>query len=228
MKLKIKPFIKRLITENIYYILGNVFLIILIFIILKVGLTENFTYKTKINSLQEENSGLKNKITLMNSAIPKSEVLDEDVKFLNTLIPNVEDYFSIIYALEKISKKTNFVITDYTVNIGGSDSEKLEIDVIGKGDSQSFVDFLKNYNFMSGRLITSDKIELSPNFSGSLKINLTFYSKKTEAGSSLEMSPNINIYNELETLKAKVSFNFDDSKVIITPSLEYPKKSNPF
>lgn len=228
MKLKIKPFIKRLITENIYYILGNVFLIVLIFIILKIGLTENFTYKTKINSLQEENSGLKNKIVLMNSKIPKSDVLDEDVKFLNTLIPNVEDYFSVIYALEKISKKTNFIITDYTINIGGSDLEKLQIDVIGKGDSQSFVDFLKNYNFTSGRLITSDKIELSPNFSGSLRINLTFYSKKTEASNSLEMSPNINIYNELETLKAKVSFNFDESEVIITPSLEYPKKSNPF
>lgn len=228
MKNKIKPFIKRLIKENIFYIVGNIFIFILIILTLRIGLTENASYNDKINSLKSENNGLMNKVALMNSAIPGSDKLDEDVKFLNTLIPNIEDYFSIIYALEKISQKTNFIITDYTVNIGASTTEKLRINVTGIGNSQSFVDFLKDYNFSSGRLITSDKVQIDPNFSGSLKIDLTFYNKKTVAGNSLDMSPNINIYKELETLKTKVNFNFDTDEVVVAPSLDYPKKSNPF
>ncbi len=228
MKNKIKPFIKRLIKENIYYIVGNVFIFILIIITIKIGVTESINYKTKIDSLKLENTELMNKVTLMNSFIPKSEKLDEDVKFLNTLIPDVEDYFSIIYALENLSQKSNFTIINYNVNVGASTSEKLKIKVTGIGDSQSFVDFLKNYKFFGGRLITSDKVQLDPNFSGSIIIHLTFYNKKTEVTNKLEKSPNPNVFKELESLKAKVNFSFDNNSVSSSPSLDYPKKSNPF
>ena len=56
---------------------------------------------------------------------------------------------------------------------------KIRIKATGVGDSQSFVDFLKNYNFSGGRLITSDKVQLDPNFSGSIIIDLTFYNKNS-------------------------------------------------
>ncbi|KKP60296.1 MAG: hypothetical protein UR56_C0026G0004 [Candidatus Roizmanbacteria bacterium GW2011_GWC2_34_23] len=228
MKNKIKPFIKRLIKENIYYIIGNVFIFILIIITVKIGITEITKYKTKIASLELENIQLMNKVTLMNSSIPVSEKLDEDVKFLNTLIPDVEDYFSIIYALENLSQKSNFIITSYVVNVGTSTSEKLRMKVTGIGDSKSFIDFLKDYNFSGGRLITSDKVQLDPNFSGSIIIDLTFYNKKTEVANKLEKSPNSNIFKELESLKAKVNFSFDNNSGLSSPSLDYPKKSNPF
>src|SRR3989339_887935 len=227
MKNKIKPFIKRLIKENIYYIIGNVFIFILIIITVKIGITEITKYKTKIASLELENIQLMNKVTLMNSSIPVSEKLDEDVKFLNTLIPDVEDYFSIIYALENLSQKSNFIITSYVVNVGTSTSEKLRMKVTGIGDSKSFIDFLKDYNFSGGRLITSDKVQLDPNFSGSIIIDLTFYNKKTEVANKLEKSPNSNIFKELESLKAKVNFSFDNNSGLSSPSLDYPKKSNP-
>ena len=228
MKNKIKPFIKRLIRENIYYIVGNIFILTLIIITIKIGITESLKYKTKIDSLRLENIGLMNKVTLMNSAIPESEKLDEDVNFLNRLINNSEDYFSIIYALEQLSQKSNFMISSYTVNVGASTSEKLGIKATGVGDSQSFVDFLKNYNFSGGRLITSDKVQLDPNFSGSIIIDLTFYNKKTVAGEKLEKSPNSNTFKDLESLKAKVDFNFDSNSLSSEPDLNYPKKSNPF
>jgi len=228
MKNKIKPFIKRLVKENIYYIIGNVFIFIFIIITVKIGITEITKYKTKIASLELENIQLMNKVTLMNSAIPSSDKLDEDIKFLNTLIPNSEDYFSIIYALENLSQKSNFIITGYTVNIAASTSEKLRMKVTGIGDSKSFIDFLKDYNFSGGRLITSDKVQLDPNFSGSIIIDLTFYNKKTVVANKLEKSPDSNIYKELETLKAKVNFSFDNNSATRSPDLGYPKKSNPF
>lgn len=228
MKNKIKPFIKRLIKENIYYIIGNIFILTLIIITFRIGLSESSNYNTKISSLKTENIGLMNKVTLMNSTIPGSEKLDEDVSFLNALIPNAEDYFSIIYALEKLSQKSGFIITDYTISISSSTLEKLRMKISGEGDSLTFVNFLKDYNFSGGRLITSDKVQLDPNFSGAIIIDLTFYSKKTVAANSLELSPNSNIYKELETLKAKVNFNFENTIASSSPNLDYPKKNNPF
>lgn len=229
MKTKIKPFIKRLLKENIYYIVGNIFIFVLIVITIKNGLTEIANYKSKIATLKAENVDLMNKITLMNSAVPDSEKLDEDVKFLNGLIPDVEDYFSVIYSLEQLSKKTSFIITSYSVNVKASTTDKLKINVTGVGDSQSLINFLKDYNFSGGRLITSDKVQLDPNFSGSIIINLTFYNKKTTASNKLEMSVKNSTYKELEDLKNKVNFNFDGTDAANrTNALDYPKKSNPF
>lgn len=229
MKTKIKPFIKRLLKENIYYIIGNIFIFILIIITIKTGFTEIANYKRKITTLETENIELMNKVTLMNSAVPESEKLDEDVKFLNTLIPDVEDYFSVIYALEQLSKKTNFIITSYSVNVKASTTDKLRINVTGVGDSQSLINFLKDYNFSGGRLITSDKVQLDPNFSGSIIINLTFYNKKTTAANNLEMSVKSSTYKELEDLKNKTNFSFESNDVASGSStLDYPKKADPF
>ena len=228
MKTKVKPFIKRLLKENVFYIIGNVFIFILIIITIKIGLTEIASYKIKVATLESENIELMNKLTLMNSTVPTSEKLDEDVKFLNTLIPDSEDYFSIIYALEQLSRKTNFIITSYSVNVKASTTDKLRINVTGVGDSESLIKFLKDYNFSGGRLITSDKVQLDPNFSGSIIINLTFYNKKTTAANKLEMSVKSSTYKELEDLKSKVNFNFDGNDVSDFSNLDYPKKTNPF
>jgi hypothetical protein len=230
MKNKIKPFIKRLIKENIAYIFGNFFIIFLIIITIKMGLSEIHSYNQKIDSLKLENKDLMNKLTLINSVIPASEKLDEDVKILNMLIPNAEDYFSIIYALDKLSTQTNFVINSYTINIGASTQDKLKISVEGVGDSQSLINFLKNYNFSGGRLITSDKVQIDPNFSGSIKIDLTFYNKKTAFSDKLETPVNNATYKELEDIKGKVHFNLIENDNIATGTsvVNYPKKSNPF
>jgi Tfp pilus assembly protein PilO len=229
MKNKIKPFLIRLIKDNIYYIVGNIFIFILIIITINIGISELSKYKSKITALETENDSLKNKVTLMNSSIPKSDVLDEDVKFLNTLIPDTEDYFSIIFALEQLSRKSNFQITSYSVNVKASTNEKLKINVTGTGDSQSLINFLKDYNFSGGRLITSDKVQLDPNFSGSIIIDLTFYTKKTKAGSKLEVSAQSSTYKDLDAIKNKVNFSFVDNTVATdSGSLDYPKKSDPF
>lgn len=225
MKNNIKPFIKRLIKDNIIYIFANIFLFFLIIALTKYSFDEISKYSDKADSLKQENIQLMNKVTLMNIATPTSEKLEENVRLLNSLIPNSEDYFTMIYALEKLSQKSNFIIINYDVNMASSSQEKIKISVTGVGDSQSFVNFLKDYNFSGGRLITSDKVQLDPNFSGSIKIDLTFYSKKTVAASKLETPPNKNIYEDLEAIKSKINFSFSDEN---PGNLEYPKKNNPF
>lgn len=227
MKNKIKPFIQRLIRENIFFILGNILIFVLILINIKVGMAKNMSYGKKINDLKIELNQLQNKVTLMRTAIPSLEILNEDLAFLNRLIPNVEDYFSITQSLEKLSEKSNFIITAYNINVAKSSTEKLKLSVTGLGDSQSFINFLKDYNFGGGRLITSDKIQLEPDFSGLIKIDLTFYSKGVSTSQNLEVEPDQKVFEELELLKNKVGFSFeDDSQVSF--DFDYPKKSNPF
>lgn len=228
MKLKIKPFLRRLLKENFFYLIGNIFIFALIIITVNIGLKNNSNYEKKIASLKTELIQLKNKVTLMNTTIPSSLKLDEDLDFLNKLIPNVEDYFSIVYALEKLSQKSNFIITSYTVSVGSSTAEKLKLNVSGTGDSQTFIDFLKTYNFGGGRLITSDKIQLDPNFFGTIKIDLTFYTKNVSSSQNLEIEPDEKIFKELEALKSKVNFVFEPNVSTGEPDYNYPRKSNPF
>jgi len=228
VKTKIKPFIQRLIRENIFYIFGNVFILILIVVSVRIGLSENLNYNKKISALKTELSQLQNKITLMNTVIPSTESLDEDLNFLNTLIPNVEDYFSIIYSLEKLSQKSNFIITEYSVDVNKSTTQKLKLSVIGVGESQTFINFLKDYNFGGGRLITSDKIQIDPNFFGSIKIDLTFYAKSVLTDKNLGQITDYKFFEELEALKSKVNFSFTENIATDSADLEYPKKTNPF
>ena len=177
--------------------------------------------KAELNQLQI-------KADLLTTAIPSSEKLTEDLDFLNKLIPNIEDYFSIVYALESLSQKSNFIVTSYNVSVDKSTSEKLRLNVTGTGDSQTFIEFLKNYNYGGGRLITSDKILIDPNYFGAIKIDLTFYSKNVPVTQNLDLKVDGKVFTDLETLKSKVNFTFGNNEASSTPVLDYPKKESPF
>lgn len=225
--MKIKPHLLHLIKQNVVYLISIFFLLVMIAIAIKVGLGKIFNSELKIKTLTKEIDQLQKKANLFKVSIPSTEKLDEDIRLLNSLIPNLEDYFSIIYSLETLSQKTGFNIVDYSVNIGKSTVNKLKISVTGIGDNDSFIKFLNEYNFAGGRLITSDKIVLNPELIGAVKIDLTFYSKNVPVSSSSEIQIDNKIFKDLEAIKQKVTFNFaeTDQENI---DLSYPRKSNPF
>ncbi len=226
MKLKIKPYLLRLVKENIVYIFSLFFLFILIVIVIKTGFDKITDSNSKIKTLTNEVNSLQSKAAFFQETIPDTAKLDEDVKLLNLLIPNIEDYFSIIYSLETLSQKTGFNVVGYSVSIGKSTPNKLRLSVTGLGDSTSFMKFLDEYNFSGSRLITSDKIELNPQLTGAIKIDLTFYNKSTST-TNTDITPNKKIFQELEAIKQKVNFDFSQN-VQENQDLSYPKKSNPF
>lgn len=225
--MKIKPYLLRLIKENVIYIISIFFLLVMITVAIKVGLNKIFQSELKIKTLTKEIDQLQKKANLFKVSIPSTEKLDEDIRLLNRLIPNLEDFFSIIYSLETLSQKTGFNIVDYSVNIDKSAVNELKLNVTGIGDSGSFIKFLNEYNFAGGRLITSDKIVLKPELIGAVKIDLTFYSKNVPVSGSSEIQTDDKIFKDLEAIKQKVSFNFaePDQKNL---DLSYPRKSNPF
>jgi len=225
--MKIKPYLFRLIKQNAVYIISIFFLLVMIVFAIIIDLDRISSSELKIKALTKEVGLLQKKANLFQTTIPPTEKLDEDIKLLNSLIPNIEDYFSVIYSLETLSQKTGFFIVDYSVNVSKSSVDKLRLSVIGNGDSSSFIKFLDQYNFAGGRLITSDKIELNPELISAIKIDLTFYSKNVPVSGSSKLPTDDKIFKDLEAIKQKVSFDFSQTNPEDL-DLSYPRKSNLF
>lgn len=228
MKTKIKPYFLRLLKENSLYLLSLVLLFFILIFFLTGNLPKIVLNQQKIETLTNEIKELKAKSSLINSLTTNPTELDEEIKFINNLIPGEEDYFSIIYALEQLSLKTGFIITSYTVNMKTSNANKLQLTITGAGDKETFMKFLKDYNFGGGRLITSDKIELTPELSGMTKINLAFYNKDVSKEKTAIIDRTGKFLSELTALKNKVQFSFKESSPEASVDYNYPRKTNPF
>ncbi|MCX7956070.1 MAG: hypothetical protein N2593_03150 [Patescibacteria group bacterium] len=233
MKIKIKPYLYNLIKLNIFYIFSFIFLFFLFLFVLIFSTIRIINLNNYLNNLKNEVNDLNNKVVFYNYDENKKERIEESIKILNTLLPNIEDYFSIIYSLERLSIKTGFTIVNYSIDTSQIFSNRLKISAEGIGDSQSFLNFLNEYNFSGARLITSDKVEFNNEKSGLIKINLTFYHKNNKQNfqntdqqySNLEKNID-NILIDIEKIKQKVNFDFlaNEENIIVNP----PKKSNPF
>ena len=226
-KKRVKPYIFQLVKKNVLYIATNVILIILIGVVLKIGIDKNLSMKQKNLVLTAEVQELQTKYDLLNTKVPSSEVLEENIHFLNSLIPNSEDYFSIIYSLDKLSQKTGFIVTSYTIDMNKSTSTKLRLSITGSGDTTTFMNFLEKYNYFGDRLITSDKIELNPQISGEIKIDLSFYNKKNALDYGSKFDVDEKTIEEITKLKEKVEYSYKDSGEEVVDT-SYPRKSNPF
>ncbi|PJC81284.1 hypothetical protein CO007_05415 [Candidatus Roizmanbacteria bacterium CG_4_8_14_3_um_filter_36_10] len=101
--------------------------------------------------------------------------MDEVNKVFTRLIPNEEDFFSIIVALDTISKKTNFIITGYSINLQTTNKNKLALTIGGAGDNEAFFNFLRDYRYVGGRLITIDKINYNTTTFAQTQLGVNFY-----------------------------------------------------
>ncbi len=228
MKIKIDYQLRRMLRKNLVYILTFTILVVSLVISIIVFFSKFNINNDKISSLKSEINGLNKKKELINfkNEVIKGEVdLDKINSILTFLIPNEEDYFSIITALDRLSAQTNFIITSYDIILANSTPNQLSIQVEGQGDPNTFIEFLKNYNFSGGRVITLDQVNFSSGpFSGT-KINLNFYSGKGTAGQELS-----NFTDKekklISTVLDKVNIDLKTEEEILP--LNYPTKQNPF
>lgn len=143
---------------------------------------------------------------------------------LGQLIPNQEDFFSIMIALERLSSKTNFLIGSYDILLDQKNSNSMAFDIHGAGDENSFVNLLENYRFVGGRLITVENVTYNKTNS-SIDIRLTLHSGKSQVTKSY--TPISEKEKELmREILEKTTFELKSSEV--EPLQEYPVKSNPF
>lgn len=227
---KIRPYLQFLINQNLVYFLlfgGLVLITALIIPFLTAQIDKGFT---DINKSKIEATSLQIKQRVLQSVINESkDDIDKDLALVTGLIPDSEDFFSMIYSLEQLSQSTGFIINNYSVNLKKSDSNKLSITVTGLGDSASFLELLRTYNFAGGRLITAEKIGIDPLQHSGVSLDLNFYNQKPtlDADEKLDFQGSI---NELNAIRSKVKFSIVDQAT--TPessgSIDYPTKTSLF
>jgi hypothetical protein len=236
MKIKIRPYLIALIKENIAFIGGLALALFFIIFILITMITKIFNNNERIKALKEEIENLKKKQLVIRTQIDEKK-LEDYIKFLDTLIPQQEDYFSIIAALEKISQTTGFIITSYQVNLSGHQPGMTKITVIGQGNKDTFFNFLKNYNFDSGRLITAEDITLSEVSQNASQLQLTFYNQGNKKLTSTALLSQHDLNNlpaylsKIEKILGKTSFSLKEEEQQNAKEAEpasYQKKTNPF
>jgi hypothetical protein len=217
----------------------NTPMIVAVGVLIVLGILVYFTFTTyaadqlKLTKLEREAKDLKSKTTVLQSnTLLTEEKVAEYNKILAMLIPDREDYFSIIYALERLSVSTGFTITNYNISLGDSKSDKLAVTVQGDGDPDTFLNFLKEYPFTGGRLITNEKIEFSSSEVGKIRLSLNFYSKKLPKNAADDVTKiSTNDLKLMEHVKSKISFALREPEVSASESasvMEYATKSNPF
>lgn len=224
-----KPYVKILLKENIPYFIAIG--VMVIGTIISVGYLYGLqkAVRQQMSDVQLEISSLtQRRFILQSLAHNNSEEITENLEIMNALIPNSEDYFSIIYALDQLSLKTGFVINSYIVDLTASKVDRLAISVSGLGDSQSFLQFLKEYNTSGGRLITAETIQLDSANNGSITLRLYFYNKVASTDKLVATQNYSKALENFEKIRSKVAVSIRDESTVSTSPDTYVPKSNPF
>lgn len=228
MKARVRPYTEFLFRQNLSFLIAA-----LILILATAGLVFYMNERVsgidaRIKTAQAEIVRLTTKRATLRTVVGEStESLDQDLQLMTTLIPDSEDYFSIISALETLSGTTGFRVETYTINLLASTSNRLSLTVTGTGDSTAFLNFLTNYQIQGGRLITAEHIGIEPSETGSLRLDLNFYNKKASTDLASDTAALTPALVELNDIKSKVTFRLTgsaDQRAI----QDYPKKSDPF
>lgn len=228
MNIQNKYYILRLIKENIMY-LG---LILMLFVVSMISIailnSKNEEIDNNINTISQELSDLQKKKEFIEySQYLSNQNIDiNDMNLaLSKLIPDTEDYFSIILAFEKISSMTNFVIHAYQINLQKSSPTRLSLNISGVGSTEDFLNFLNNYNFSGERLITINKINFSNQGFEEIRLDVNFYTSDKRYATKNFVKFTENDLKIIKDIQQKVKVNIKED----TNSEDtYRTKSNPF
>lgn len=229
MRSKTNPFLIRTIKEHSPYIAVIGLMLLLIGVSSGMFLQKISDINTNIVQAEKELADLKKKkrmIEYSNVLASKQVNIAKMNSVFSQLLPTKEDYFSIITALESISLKTNFIIDEYDINLKQTKEQRLSLVVVGHGDNQSFLNFLKEYQFSGGRLITIDEIKYDENLGDKIKLNLHFYTGGTTKASTLEaFSPrDLQTIEKIQSMTQEAPAQNDTQDI----SIFYETKTNPF
>lgn len=207
MRRKIRPYLRFLIKQNLVYFILFGGLVVVSVIIIPLFISQINRDASNIEKSKIETSSLLIKQRVLQAVVDENkDDINQDLALVTGLIPDEEDFFSMIYSLEKLSQTTGFIINNYTVNLTKSSANKLSITVTGEGGSDTFLELLRTYNFAGGRLITAEKIGINPLQQSGISLDLNFYHKiaTLETNEKLDYQGSI---NELNEIRSKTKFS---------------------
>jgi len=215
-----------------FFFKDNWIVIITIFVFSIMLILVNYSFgaltlaRIEEDNLLREMQQLKNRVDIVKAnAELKNDQIRIYTKMLAAMIPESEDFFTIIYALEKISIETGFIISNYTVKVSSTTRNKISLVIAGKGDVDTFMKFLQNYNYIGGRLATSETIQ----FSGTdvdTQVNLNFYNKEYVPGKDIVPQLSPKDLEKLAAIQDKVQIDFTEEQEVL--GTDYDITDNPF
>lgn len=225
MKSKFKTYFLALLFENFLFVVMFFLLIGVLFFIVPSYFKEYHEYSNSSLELVRQVSDLEKRQTVIYS-FSKDEI-ERLADTLNKLVPSSEDFFSIFTTLDNLSASTGFIITSYELAVQEGVSGKISLEIGGQGSPETFLNFLQNYKYGGGRLITMDSLDFSPSTSDTSLI-VNFYSKDINKSDSLSI-PKIDtaVIEKIKKIdkeaRARPGFAAKDEKIP-----DYIPKENPF
>lgn len=229
MNLKIDRYTAALLKENfLSFILIFVSVMVLIFI-------KNYYFsiykknKEKLNQLKTEIEKLERAKKQLEKFYSITNDVDKYYQTVNLLLPDKENIFTIISALENLSSTTGFYISGYTLSPVNEDNTVVtEVTITGFGNSQALLNLLKNYNFGSGRFITMEKVNYKSSLESTIKLVFKFHTRKSPELKDISQIISIDDedLNWLENISNRVKW--ENLIPVYANDIIYRTKSNPF
>ena len=162
---------------------GAIFLMVFAYFVFQVINTNNLIEEARVQQTK-----LQGEISYFNLA---RKLTENDVDVYNTLllrlIPEVEDYFSIIASLERLSLYTGLDVSRYSIDLPDSGSDKFTLSIVGTVPQSILPLFLKNYQYGTGRLVTIENMTITNSSENNVQVVLNFYSREVTTSNLLKV-----------------------------------------
>lgn len=163
--------------------IGVIFLLLFAFFTYQIVTTNQFIEETRAQQIK-----LQGEISYFNLA---SKLTANDVEAYNSLllrlIPEVEDYFSIIASLERLSLYTGLDVSRYSIDLPERGSDKFTLSIVGTVPKSILPLFLANYQYGTGRLVTVENMSINNNDENNVNLVLNFYSRPVTTSNILKV-----------------------------------------
>jgi hypothetical protein len=185
---------------------------------------------------QKNSETLKQIEVLKAKALPTTATVDiETVRELKDKAPLFASYlpdefnlYQVIGLIEQIGRKTNFKIQSYSLQYKETVSDSLASQTLtleGSGTLDEFMAFLKEYKFITGRLLTIDSVNLSGSKRLLTSLNVNIYAYKPNIVLEGQTIPVLSTLDRTLIQKV-VRYSAPISENI--PESNYSNKKNPF
>lgn len=208
--------VRYYITVGVIWAVGLLFLGVFAFCVFQY-----FTTRQLTEDARTERNRLEGELSYLN--ITQEAIGDVDTynSILIRLVPESEDYFSIIASLERLSIRTGLQISRYSITLPESGSDKYTMSIVGTIDQSQFPTFLQRYKYGSGRLVTVENMSINTQKENNVRLTLNFYSRKVTTSSINRVgtltSEDLELMNDI-VQRMTVSGALDESNIQeITP-----------
>jgi len=206
-----------------FFIVFTVFLLMIIL--------SSFWLVGKISSVKEKIAELENlSVVDIKDVSPETvKILSENAVVLSSFLPDEPNLYQIIKLIDQLASETRFVIHSYDLKHLEAKPDTLQkqsLKLVGSGTIEEFMMFLKQYKFITGKLLTVDDVNLTGSKRVLSNLSVNIYTFDPDIGVENE-SVRILDKTDIYILKQINKFYRSSSKKTDIKA-DYKSKEDPF